>query len=65
MQMFVQVKSNYGNEAIYPACEISQGFAELLKQKTFTRMDIQRIQRIGFEIKNRPIDYSFNQRSIA
>lgn len=49
--MVVSIKSAYGNERIYPACEVAQTFADLIGQKTFTRRDISLIKTLGFEIK--------------
>lgn len=46
----VNVRSIYGNETIYPSCEIAKGFAELLRQKTLTWLDIQVIKQIGYEV---------------
>ena len=34
--LLVRVKSNYGNEAVYPVCEKSHLLTELLGTKTFT-----------------------------
>lgn len=40
----------YRIEIFRPNCELSRLFAELLKQKSLTREDIEAIKRIGFEI---------------
>ena len=51
--LFVSIKSKYGTETIYPDCEPSKIFAELLKQKTLTREDIETIKRLGYEVRTR------------
>ena len=40
----------YRVEIFRPNCELSKLFAELLKQKTLTREDVEQIKKIGFEI---------------
>jgi hypothetical protein len=47
----VKIKNNYGNEAIYPACEKSSIFAELIGQKTLTRRDLDKIKKLGYEVQ--------------
>lgn len=48
--LFVSVSKPYGVETIRPECELSRGFAELLKQKTLTAGDVELIKRLGFEV---------------
>jgi hypothetical protein len=49
-QILVEVKTVYGNELIYPRCDISRTIAVLAKKKTFDRQDIENIKRIGFVV---------------
>jgi len=49
----VRVTEKYGRETIYPDCERSRLFAELLKQTTLTRTNIEVIKKLGFEFKTR------------
>lgn len=45
----VRVKGPFGRELIYPDCDLSRLFCELLGQKTLTREDIDVIKRLGYE----------------
>ncbi len=47
----VEIKNNFGNEAIYPACEHSQIFAEIAGTKTLTRDTIAKIKALGYQIQ--------------
>jgi len=51
MIIHVKIKNIYGTETIYPACEKSKLFVNLLKQTTLTRRDIQIIKALGYEIE--------------
>lgn len=50
-QLIVEPKSNYGETRIYPKCDMSKLFAQLLNQTTLTPANIQQIVRMGFTIK--------------
>lgn len=50
MNITIEIKNNFGNEAIYPVCEKANIFTDLLKQKTLTRNDLSKIKSLGFEI---------------
>jgi hypothetical protein len=50
----VQIKSVYGNELVYPACETASAFASLLKTKTFDDRSLEIIKSLGFEINYVP-----------
>jgi len=47
----VRITKNYGVEAIYPADETAQLFANLIHKKTFSRYDLHLIRELGYEIK--------------
>jgi len=51
MTIQVSVRLVFGNEKIYPVCEKARMFAKLVKQKTLTREDIQKIKMLGFQIE--------------
>jgi hypothetical protein len=51
MQIIVQIKTNYGNEAIYPVCKMAEGFAAIAGTKTLTRQTLRMIKNMGFEIE--------------
>jgi hypothetical protein len=47
-QLTVIIKTTYGTERIYPACQQSARVADLMKSKTFTRQDVNALKAIGF-----------------
>ena len=51
MEIQVQVKSVYGTDKVYPACEKSQLFASIANSKTLTESTLKDIYRLGYEIK--------------
>ena len=48
MELIIQIKTNYGKEAIYPACDKSKTFAKLIGSKTLTRENIELIKSLGY-----------------
>lgn len=46
----VTIKSVYGNELIYPACETSEIFANLTRKLTLDAKDIEKIKQLGYTI---------------
>ena len=50
MTITVQIKSNYGTKAIYPACDTSKKLADLIGNKTFTDQSIAKIKALGYTI---------------
>jgi hypothetical protein len=48
--LYVQVKSVYGKDTVYPACESTKSFCELLNQTTLTERDIKYIKSMGFKV---------------
>lgn len=51
MSIKVTIKTNWGNEAIYPACEVSKNFVKLTGRKTLTRFDISIIKNMGYSVE--------------
>jgi len=51
MTITVEIKTVYGNEAIYPVCETAKTFAQLVGTKTLTRDAIAKIKRLGYLIE--------------
>lgn len=47
----VSIDKVFGKEKIYPICNLSKLFAKLVKQKTLTREDVQKIKMMGFKIE--------------
>ena len=50
MRITVEVKSSYGSDLVYPACETSRMLAELIGAKTFTPAKLAIIRRLGYEV---------------
>lgn len=48
MPITVIIKSNYGNRAVYPACDTSRKLAALIGTKTFTDAAIEQIKGLGY-----------------
>jgi hypothetical protein len=51
MKILVTIKSVYGIDKVYPACEKATTLCYLLKKTTLTDRDITRIKQLGFEIE--------------
>ena len=51
MKIQVTIKNVYGKETIYPICEQAKIFAGLVRQRTLTRKDIEKIKALGFAIE--------------
>lgn len=49
-QIHIKVKTNYGQQAIYPDCESSKTLCMMLDQKTLTPLNIKYIRQLGYEI---------------
>jgi hypothetical protein len=47
----VEIRSVFGVEKIYPACETAEGFCKLIGQKTLTEQNIQHIKALGYEVQ--------------
>ena len=46
----VEIRSNYGVEAIYPTCEAGKLMLQLTGRKTMTRADLDVLKRLGYAI---------------
>jgi len=51
MEITVEVKSQYGNEVIHPACDTSRLFAQLAGTVTLTAESRDIIKQLGYSIK--------------
>lgn len=58
MSLYVEIKSVYGNNLIYPACEKSRDFLSALGLKTFTNSALRAVKILGFKIetKHTPVE---------
>lgn len=50
MKIKIRITENYKQEAIYPACQDAQTFADIAGTKTLTRSTLKSIQSLGYEI---------------
>tara|TARA_R110000796_G_scaffold244680_2_gene367943 strand:- start:1540 stop:1767 length:228 start_codon:yes stop_codon:yes gene_type:complete len=50
----VELKSNYGRDAIYPACMDSRLFAKLANTTTLTSTTITLIESLGYSVQLKP-----------
>lgn len=46
----VKLKTNYGSQTIYPNCESSKTFCQMLDQQTLTPLNIRYIKELGYEV---------------
>jgi hypothetical protein len=51
MQIQITAKQVYGNELLYPACDTSTIFCQLVRKKTLDIDDLLKIRKLGYEIK--------------
>ena len=51
MELIVEIKTVYGNEAIYPMNESAQIFAKIAGTKTLTRQTIQFAVQLGYVVQ--------------
>lgn len=51
MEIIVCIRNVYGNELIYPVCERAKLLTDLSGRKTFSRQDIETIEKLGFMVK--------------
>lgn len=54
IKVTVSIKNVYGKELIYPACPITEIFAELTKTKTLSDNDLANIIKLGYKIEVKP-----------
>jgi hypothetical protein len=50
MTITVRITNNFGNRAVYPACETAAKLADLIGTKTFTDRAIAQIKALGYSI---------------
>lgn len=51
MHITVAIKSIYGNQVIYPACERADAFASIAGTRTLTPQVIKQIKALGYEVR--------------
>lgn len=50
LTLTVEIKSVYGNRAVYPACSKSKLLADIAGTKTFTSRALDSIKALGYSI---------------
>jgi hypothetical protein len=51
--ILVEIKQVYGNELIYPLCDISKALCDILKHKTLSIDAIEFLKLLGYSIKQK------------
>jgi hypothetical protein len=51
MEITIKIKSVFGQERIYPVCPNALTLSDLCGKKTFDRIDLKNIEKLGFSIK--------------
>ena len=51
MHIMVEIKSVYGEEKVYPACKLAEGFAAIAGTKTLTEHTLRCIKQMGYRIE--------------
>ena len=52
--ILVEVRTVYGNETIYPACDKAQAFCAIAGTRTLPRHLLKHITDLGFEVRLAP-----------
>lgn len=52
--LYITIKQVYGKDTIYPACDDSQVFANMLGRKTLTESDMRHIKTLGYTFEIKP-----------
>ena len=50
MNITLRIASNFGNRAVYPACDVSHKLADLIGTKTFTDAALKKLVALGYVI---------------
>jgi hypothetical protein len=48
MNITLRIASNFGNRAVYPACDVSHKLADLIGTKTFTDAALKKLAALGY-----------------
>ena len=48
--ILIEVKAQYGNNVIYPACNNAEIFAKLAGTKTLTKHTLELVEQLGYKI---------------
>ena len=50
MNITVRITNNYGQRAVYPACDTARKLADLIGTKTFTPRALEQIKGLGYTV---------------
>jgi len=50
MKIQVIIKNVYGNQLIYPKCDISKAFSNIAKTKTLSIENLKTISQMGYKV---------------
>lgn len=48
--IIVRITNNYGQRAVYPACDTARKLADLIGTKTFTPRALEQIKGLGYTV---------------
>mgnify|MGYP005999093815 CR=1 FL=1 len=51
MNIQVTIKNVYGNQLIYPKCDISKAFSNIAKTKTLSIENLKTISQMGYQVE--------------
>ena len=51
MNIQVFIKNVYGNQLIYPKCDISKAFSNIAKTKTLSIENLKTISQMGYQVE--------------
>lgn len=50
MNITIRITNNFGNQAVYPACDLSKKLADLIGTKTFTNTVLVKLVELGYTL---------------
>jgi hypothetical protein len=51
LKIHVHIRNVYGENRIYPVCDLAKGFARLIGQKTLTLDNVRDIKALGYDVQ--------------
>lgn len=61
----VEVRNVYGNELVYPACDISLLFARIANRTTLNASILNDIVSLGYQVKTATTNLPFNLKELV
>jgi len=56
MKAYIKVKNLYGEDRIYPDCDVSRSLVNLMNTKTIPIDKVYWIRQLGIELEQRPVE---------